>query len=288
MAEGQELERVEAPEPQKRTAVYRHPDRDMIHALLRRGKSPKWVATWLERRYPLEDEYGTPHPDAVVHRKWHIAAGTIDRYRKEWMPEVEPGVDVIHDKLQNIVGYRPPAPKGQVIELDVMEAAIAVAQHNLAKALDQDEDMGMIQPLTLEANKAMVEASKQRAELAMKLGIDGYAEVAKRVQIEQHSQNANLNVNVDAQVGADGRLRPAEPEKFAVMKQLLTLDPAEARKLVAVAQSEAAQRASLERAEAEAEAELEPPPPPDAEVVEGEAEPESGDPGLPEDLPDEI
>jgi hypothetical protein len=227
------VEEPEVPEGQKRAAVYRHPDRDMIHALIARGKNEKWISGWLADRYPVEDELGVPHPDAAAHRRWQISADTIRKYRREWMPECEPGVDVIDGSLEKLIGKRVPAKSEQLMELEVMEAAIAVSQHNLAKAMQQDNDMGMLQPITLEAQKLMIEAAKVRAKMAQDLNQPGYEKVPEQHLIDQRS----TNVNVGVEVHVDGKDEPKEeePPKLSLMRQLLELEPDKARELVQIA-----------------------------------------------------
>jgi hypothetical protein len=240
----EELVQVEAPEAQKRTAIWRHPDRDMIHALIYRGKSARWISEWLEDRYPLEDEYGQPHANAVEHRKWLISENTINKYRREWLPEAEPGVDVVHSKLQKLIGFQAPAPNKQLMELDVLEALVTVSQMNLAKAIEQDEDMGMLQPVTLEAHKLAVETAVKRAKLAQDLSVEGYEQKPKELLIQQHLQQTNTNLNVNADVTVDsatGKVTPQEPKKVQLMKQLMDMPPDKAHELVAMA-NEAADR----------------------------------------------
>jgi hypothetical protein len=245
MGEEMELSNVDVPTAQRRTLVWRHPERDTIHALIRKGKSARWISEWLKEEYPLEDEWGQPHPDGLEHRKHHVSASTINEYRREWMPECEPGVDVVHAGLEKIIGHRPPSDKTG-FELDVMEAAIAVAQHNLAIALKQDQDMGMLQPITLEAQDRLESAAKTRVELAQKLNVPGYEQQAQKFQIQ--SENRNLNLNVDA----GGNAQANEPDKLKLMRELLAQGPDRAREIVNRATS-AVQ-----------------PPPPDADVIDAE------------------
>lgn len=237
-----ELEEIEAPEEQRRSAIYRHPDRDMIHGLMRRGRDERWISEWLGERYPLEDEFGGPHPAAIENRKWNISPDTVKKYRKKWFPECEPGIDVVNQDIQKIIGRQLPAGPQQMIELDVMEAALAVAQHNLAKAMSQDEDMGMLQPITLEAQKSVMDAARIRVDLAQKLSIPGYEVKPKELLIQQHNQNTNLNVNADIAVdAATGKVRAEDPPKLALMKQLMQKSAAEAQDLVDLAESAAAE-----------------------------------------------
>lgn len=242
MAE-EDFAEIEVPEGQKRSSVWRHPDRDMIHALMARGKSDRWIAEWLDTRYPLEDDHGQPHANAVQNRRLLISAVTIGKYRREWMPECHPGVDVVDSKLEKLIGgVRTPAPAGHQFELDVMEALIAVTQFNLAKAIDQDEQMGMLQPITLEATKAAMDAAARRVDMAQKLSVDGYEKKASeqiiRQQMDIESRNMNVNVNANGAVDpATGELRvqPEEPRKVQVLAELMKRDPAEAREMIRMA-----------------------------------------------------
>lgn len=235
---------LEVPEGQKRSATYRHPDRDMIHALMARGKSDRWIAEWIESRYPLEDDHGQPHPNAVQNRRLLISATTLGKYRREWLPECHPGVDVVDAKLEKLIGVRTPAPTGHQFELDVMEALIAVTQYNLAKAIDQDNDMGMLQPITLEATKAAMDAASRRVDMAQKLSVDGYEKKASeqiiRQQMDIESRNMNVNVNADGNIDpATGQVRVQadEPRKVQVLAELMKRDPAEAREMIQAARN---------------------------------------------------
>lgn len=264
------MNELTAPEPsdeQKRTKVWQHPDRDAIHALLRRGKSAFWISAWLEELYPLEDEDGSDHPDILKHRRWQLTEKTIERYRKEFMPEVAPGVDVVDEGLEDLIGRRMPMPDGPGLEVELMETALIVAQQNLARALEQDEDMGMLQGTTLDAHTRFVDTIKSSASLKQQLNRPGYEAAPQHLVVDQ--TNKNFSVELHGRVDPrTGQIIPNEPEKLEALKQLLELGPGKAGELISAA--EHAARATLAAAEAEAEASVAADLVVDAEIADGD------------------
>lgn len=223
------------PLEQQRTKIGKHPDVELIHALLRRGKSAKWVSQWLEARYPTEDDIGMPTENATENVRWHVTAHTIDKYRREWLPECAAGVDVVSDKLTKVLGHQLPADvygRATPMELDILEAVIGVGQHNLARAVQNDDELGMLQPTTLDAARALLEAAKTRGELAQKLNQPGYEPRAKEIHLQAETKNLNVEVNADG----GSRARANEPRKIKLVEQLMDMPRDEARRVLDQAQ----------------------------------------------------
>lgn len=262
-----------ATKEQKRHKIWQHPDRELIHAMLRRGKSANWIALWLEDRYPMEDEEGE-HPDAAKHKKWLLGPSTIDRYRKEFMPEVDPGQDVVLEDIEEVIGRRVPPPMGPQFELEMLETGIRIGEHNLARSLKSDEEMGMVQPQTLNAHSQFVDTVAKVIDVKAKLGLPGYEYVAEKHQIDQ--TNRNLSVELHGKVDSrTGQIVPNEPEKMEVLKQFLDLGPEKAHELMIAAAAEASRRAeeNADQVEAEATEEVEDATViPDDEELDGDAE----------------
>ncbi len=246
-----ELHELPAPEDQQRTKVYRHPDRDTIHSLLRGGKSPEWISKWLAARYPTEDEHGDETDDAARNARWQLSEASLKRYRHRFMPECAPGVDVIVPELADALGRRPPVPRelGARYELEVLESVIEAGQASLARALRSDKDMDMLQGVTLDAQKTVIEAARTRVELAQSLGIDGYAKVAAKQEIKQSVESRNVNVEVNGIVDAHGVVHPSEPKKVAVLAELMAMDAERAKEVLATAGPAVEAEAEAEEAE---------------------------------------
>jgi hypothetical protein len=234
----------------KATAVWRHPDRDAIEHLLRRGRSAFWVQAWLEERYPLvdEDDDGEEieHADVAQHRRWQLGESLIEEYRRTWMPEHAAGVDVVHEDLEDLVGRR--FPGAQQFELDVMEFGLHVAQRNLARALAADEKMGMLQQITLDANGALMSSAERLMAAKSKLGLPGYEAAPDRSIQEVHSTNKNLSLELHGRVGPDGKAAPGDPKAVSMMAELMKLPAAERAQLAAA--SRAVQATEIEDVDA--------------------------------------
>jgi hypothetical protein len=194
------------------TKIGGHPDRLLIEALLRRGRTPYWIAGWLEERYPdtEEDEESgeiVDAPDAAAMRKLQIAEETIERYRDDWMPEVSPGVDTVFEDIEEIVGrHFPGSERGPEHELDLMDMLINVGQHTLAQALASDAEMEMVQSTTLDAAKMLQGFVKESVEIKQNLGRPGYE--AQPEQIEINSTNRNISVELHGRLGKNGERSP--------------------------------------------------------------------------------
>ena len=254
-----------ASDEQKRAAVYRHPDAAEIHALLPEH-SAAWISAWLEERYPLEDEDGYEHPDARRRAKLRLSERSIEKYRRRFLPELTPGVDVLPGRLQEIIGYLKPQP--MMAEIRRMDALQEVALHNLAQAMAQDEELEMVQPLTNELQKTAMSMVASTAEMKAKLGVEGYEFAAQKLQVDQTSRNVNVELHgrVDP---VTGELIATEPAKVAMLADLLGRPAEERAELMETAaqatrQAEVKARIAAEQ-EAAAAAEAEPV---DADVVE--------------------
>lgn len=233
---------LETPGAQQRHEVWRHPRSAEIHALLRRGRTPVWVAHWLEGLYPTVDEDGEPHPEARRNRKLRISKRTIDRYRTRFMPECSPGVDMIRPDIEAIIGHRPPVPLGEAYELQKLEALAAVAEHTLAVSLKNDAELEMVQPTTLEANRAAFEMTVEIVRLKGKMGLPGYELAPEKSVIDQRVTSTSRNVNVELHGREDhgkgeGAGPPNDPARVQALHELMTRSPEEIQMLVDAAES---------------------------------------------------
>jgi hypothetical protein len=216
------------PDERKRTAVWQHPRRQQIEYALRAGRTPRWVQLWLEDEYPdPEDADGDAPYNAEQARRWRLAASTVEQYVQRWLPEVDPGVDVINEDLENFVGRKLPAAAGDPWEVQVVEKGVDVAQELLARSLEADERMGMVTPVTMEANRRMIDAAVTSADLKGRLGFKGYEVVPDRVQVDQTSRE--LRVDLHGRVGAGGQIEAAEPAKVNLARQLMNARTPEER-----------------------------------------------------------
>lgn len=225
----------EVDEARERSKIGHHPDRDKIEALLRRGKSASWISLWLEEVYPLEgapeinddgDEIETRHELFTAHEKLQLTPALIDEYRKKFMPEAMAGFGLSED-LEDQIGRRFPAPKAIPFELDVAEAGVRAAEMNLARALSQDAEMGMVQPTTLQAQDQLMNAANTSLDMKSKLGLEGYEAAPDR--IEQKVDQTNRNFSVELHGSFDprsGEAVPTEPDKVDLLRKLMEL-PAE-------------------------------------------------------------
>jgi hypothetical protein len=238
----------------RRTAVYKHPQRARIEALLRRGKSAWWIASWLEEMYPLEDEDEEPHPDAALHIRWRISEETLEAYRARFMPEFAPGVDVVDDELEELIGRKFPTDQhGPQAEIELLEVGVRVAQKNLARALASDEELQMVQPTTLDAHRAFMDTVRISAEVKQKLGVKGYEPLPEQHIVHQTTRNVSLELHgrIDERTGQVG---PADQRKVDLMRDALDAPPERLREILAAMKSPA---------------EL----PPSGDVIEGEETP---------------
>lgn len=250
-----ELEPADAeevvPEERKRTGVWKHPDRDAIEHCLRVGKSPDWIAAWLEDQYPDpadvddedfdDDDYEEPDYTAAQAQKWRLSAKTIEDYRARWLPECMPGVDVVDAELEEFIGRKLPAARGEPWEIQVLEFGIDVAQHNLKLSLQADEKLGMLTQTSLDANDRMIQAAKNSAALKSQLGRPGYEVVPERHQVDANvnTHSTKLNVELHGRVKPDGTIEPGEPDKLAIARKLLEASPEERERIIAAAEAEA-------------------------------------------------
>jgi hypothetical protein len=235
--EPQEQEESTVPIERRRTAIWKHPSRTWIEALIRRGKSPWWISRWIEECYPPEEEDEDGEMQRVPeHEKLQVSEDAIERYRADWLPEYAPGVDAVSEDIEDVVGRHFPGFEGGPIpELEVMDMAGRVAQHNLAQALKADEALGMVQETTLNAQGAVMATAVQAVETKQKLGVPGYETVPERHEIT----STNRNVNVDLQGRIDpktGQRGPTDPDRAALVRELLQRPRDEIDRILAAAE----------------------------------------------------
>jgi hypothetical protein len=236
-----ELGAVAMSPEQANTRVAQHPDYAVIEALMRRGKTPEWISRWLDGRYPTEDKDGGDHENATANAGMRIATRAIKRYMDKYMPECGTGITgVINEDLEKLIGYRLPAPVGMPWELEVLETVgIQAAQVNLARAMQSDEEMDMLNPVTMDAHGRLVDVLSKSIDLKSRLGLAGYEAAPEKQQI--FTQNENYNVNVSGAIDqATGATRPVEPEKLDLARALLSAPPEERAGIIAAAKEAAA------------------------------------------------
>ena len=227
----------EIPAEQRKHKVYRHPDRDRIVALLRRGKSAYWIALWLEEVYPVIDE---PEDDeeaaeSAANEKLLLTAEELDSYREHWMPEATPGVDVVHDQIDDIIGRRFPASsKGKDFELELLDMSMDVAQHMLGQALEQDDKLKMgVSETTISAHTTLMNTLKASVDLKQQLGVRGYDAPVQRSKVESTVTQKNLNVSLHGIVDPrTGELGPTDPTRVNAVLELLKAGPDRAREVL--------------------------------------------------------
>lgn len=237
------------PDERKKTGVWKHPDHLAIEHCLRVGKSPEWIAAWLEDQYPDpadvddedfdDDDYEEPDYTAAQAQRWRLSAKTIEDYRARWMPECTPGVDVVDEELEDFIGRKLPAARGEPWEIQVLEFGIQVAEHNLLKSLKADENLGMLTQTSLEANDRMIQAAKNSAALKSQLGRPGYEIVPERHQVDANvnTHNTKLNIELHGRVKPDGTIEPGEPDKLNLARKLLEAPPEERERIIAAAEA---------------------------------------------------
>lgn len=229
------------PDERRRTKIARHPDADVIHTLIRSGKTAEWISRWLKSRYPTEDEMGVELDEAVRNKRWQLTAATITRYRETWMPECSAGIDVLDPELEKALGPRLPiaGQMGSQFEMDVLETVIQASMSSLGRAIKSDNEMEMLQSVTLEASKTLLETVRTRVELAQSLGIAGYEKAPDVVhqKIDQNVVSRNLNVEVYGNIGRDGQPQAREPAKVQVLRELMAMGPEQAAAVINAAES---------------------------------------------------
>jgi hypothetical protein len=244
MAAAEEPLELEVPEEQRRAKVYRHPDRETIHTLISSGKTGDWIARWLKLKYPIEDEMGAETEDAARNVRWHLTAATINRYRDKWMPEAAPGVQLVDTSLETALGMPMPVARstGAQFELDVLEVVIQASMKSLGRALTSDEEMEMLQSVTLDAQDGVLKAVRDRVAIAQSLGVEGYPRMAERVEqkVDQtvNATTRNLNVELNGRVDAQGVVHPNEPAKVKVLAELMALSPEKADAIIDQAEAD--------------------------------------------------
>jgi hypothetical protein len=201
---------------QKKTKVYKHPDRETLEDLLLVWPANK-VQRWLEDRYPLELD-GEMYPE---HRHFQINRKTLIEYRDTYLVE-EGWKEPIDDSpltQGDLMPMRVPQNK-TMWELDVLSTVIQANEHLLAKSLLVDEEMGMVNDSTISLLNMLANHASKRAELAAKLGVSGYEFAAQKIEqrVDSHVQQETLQVNVDATPSK----RADNPDTYELAKALLT------------------------------------------------------------------
>jgi hypothetical protein len=238
-AEPEEEAVAEVSSAQRNTAVWKHPQRENIVALLRRGKSAEWIQYWLEDEYPSVDE--DPELDATTsrqHMRWRLRAATIEEYREKYMPETAKGIEVIDSELEDLVGRRLPAGMaGPAFEVEVLETSIRVAQLNLTQALKSDAEMKMLTSTTLDANDRLANLAEKSVDVKQKLGLPGYEPLPEHKIVEQTNKNLNANLHgvFDPRTG---KLGPANKEAIGALRELMAKGPEAAQQIVEAARQQ--------------------------------------------------
>lgn len=233
-------------EARKRTHIYRHPDREYIEAMLRRGKSAWWIERWLEEQYPLDDpdsdtDPPEPHPEATQNKKLHVSEKLLKEYRAVYMPECTPGVDVVAEDLEEIVGRRFHGFEGgPPPEIEILEFALDVAQHNMRVALEFDDGLGVLSETTVEAQAALVTTAQTTVQVKQQIGTPGYEKPVERSHQTIDAVNRNLNVELNGSVDPKtGARQPTDPPRFERAMQMLAMPPEKVEAALAAAEAEA-------------------------------------------------
>ena len=194
-----------------RTKVWRHQDRQAIESMLI-TRSAYSVERWLKERYPEE-------PDMTIHR------ARLIEYRDKYLVDENWTQPVEDNPLKGVTPVR--IDKDHPLwEFDALTAQVEALEYIASQAVKQDAELGLVQETTVEALNVLGKALKDRAELAAKLGLPGYEEAAKKLQIEQSS----VNVEVRAHAGL-----PVAPDqaRLEVARALLSMSPEERAALTA-------------------------------------------------------
>lgn len=195
---------------QNRTKVWKHPDRTAIEAMLL-VRPAFQVERWLGEKYPDDADKRITRKNLIIYRNKYLVDET-------W---TEPIRD---SPLDDVTPVRVP-PTHPMWEFDSLTAQVQALEYVAAQAVEQDTDLGLVQETTIEALQALGKALKDRAELAAKLGLPGYVEAAKRLQVEQQS----VNVEVRAHAGLDSL---PDSTKLDVARAMLGMSPEERRQLM--------------------------------------------------------
>jgi ribosomal protein S9 len=203
-----------SPLPEKttrnRTKVWKHPDRAAIEAMLV-VRPAHQVERWLAERY-------ADSPDRQVTRKNLII------YRNKYLVDEHFAEPIRDNPLDDVTPMRVP-PDHPMWEFDSLTAQVQALEYIAAQAIEQDTDLGLVQETTIEALQALGKAIKDRAELAAKLGVPGYVEAAKRLQVEQQS----VNVEVRTHAGLDAL---PDASKMEIARAMLGMSPEERQRLL--------------------------------------------------------
>ena len=225
---------LDAPEPtpaQRATAVYRHPKRQQIEALLAR-RTPAWVAAWLREQYPTDDS------NAHRNERLQLSERALTKYRDRFLPEYAVGVDAMPGELEDLIGRLAPPPARHELErLDLLQR---VADANLVKAMQMDDELEMLQPITLTAQDAALNTTLKSIDAKSKLGVPGYEEVPKSQNLKIDATNRNLDVRLHGRVDPQtGELIPNDPTKVDALRDVLALGPEGVAQVIAAAKARA-------------------------------------------------
>ena len=224
-----ELPAPEVTQAQRASAVYRHPKRLEIEALLTR-KTPDWIAAWLRDEYPADKD---PRNERL-----QLSPRSIRKYRDRFLPEHRPGIDVLPSVIEDLIGRTPPpAPRH---ELDRLDALMAVTNYNLGVAMKMDQELEMLQPLTLQAQQQALDATMRAIDAKSKLGVPGYEAAATQQKVQISSTSQNVNVDLHGRVDPrTGEPVPIDPQRVDVMREVLKLGPDAVMDFVAAARERA-------------------------------------------------
>ncbi len=199
-----------------RTKVWKHPDRQALEAMLI-TRAAYSVERWLAERYPDEPDMRVSRARLIEYRDKYLVT-------EDWTPPVE------DNPLKDVTPVR--IDKNHPLwEFDALTAQVEALEYLAAQAIKQDSELGLIQETTVEALSVLGKALKDRAELAAKLGLPGYVEAAKKLQIEQSSVNVEVRAHAGLPVAPDS-------SRLEVARALLSMSPEERAQLALEAQNE--------------------------------------------------
>lgn len=188
-----------------RTKVWKHPDRQAIESMLITRPAYS-VERWLKERYPDE-------PELTIHR------ARLIEYRDRYLVDESWTAPVEDNPLKDVTPVR--IDKNHPLwEFDALTAQVEALEYIAAQAVKQDAELGLVQENTIEALNILGKALKDRAELAAKLGLPGYEEAAKKLQIEQSSVNVEVRAHAGLPVAPDNT-------RLEVARALLSMSPEE-------------------------------------------------------------
>jgi hypothetical protein len=209
----------------RRTAVWRHPDRQHIEDMLM-VKSAYQVEKWLQLRYPVAKD--------PSNKRFHIPRKTLIAYRNRYLVDREWREPLDDSEFDEFYPARPPRRPRQSIhwEIEELETQVEVARMEYLRCKKQDEELGMTQESTGNWFQLWQSAVMRLLEYKSKLrGYDEYelVPIKTQQQIDQRQQIEQVNVNVDG----GSLVKPDDPEKFEAARALIAsvTDPDDRHKL---------------------------------------------------------